>query len=137
MYFTPGPRAAAVGPPRSRRPRRCTLAAVPSISVLGLALALPLTLGAPALAAGTGGATISCTNGDSILGPLRSSATLGAGTSGFLQLGGINGGKGQYVGNCTLKGTVPSGWRVAEASWVALTASALTTKVCAPNTSST
>jgi hypothetical protein len=53
---------------------------------------------------------------------LQSSATLAAGTSGFLQLGGIDGGKGQYIGNCTLNGTIPSGWKVAEASWVALTA---------------
>jgi hypothetical protein len=94
--------------------------AVPAVSVL--ALALPVTLGDAALAAGTGGATISCTNTDSILGPLQSSATLAAGTTGFLQLGGINGGKGQYIGNCTFNGTIPSGWKVAEASWVALTA---------------
>jgi hypothetical protein len=93
---------------------------VPAISVL--ALVLPVTLGDVALAAATGGATISCTNTDPILGPLQSSATLAAGTSGFLQLGGIDGGKGQYIGNCTLNGTIPSGWKVAEASWVAMTA---------------
>jgi hypothetical protein len=80
---------------------------VPAISVL--ALALPVTLGDVALAAASGGATISCTNTDPILGPLQSSATLAAGTSGFLQLGGIDGGKGQYIGNCTLNGTIPSG----------------------------
>ena len=98
-------------------------AAVPAISALALALAVgPVSLGDAALAALTGGATISCTNTDPILGPLQSSATLAAGTTGFLQLGGINGGKGQYIGNCTLNGTIPSGWKVAEASWVALTA---------------
>ncbi|MGD0809185.1 MAG: hypothetical protein ABSA91_05675 [Acidimicrobiales bacterium] len=96
------------------------MAAVPAVSVL--ALALPVAMVDPALAAGPGGATISCTNTDPILGPLQSSATLAAGTSGFLQLGGINGGKGQYIGNCTLNGTIPSGWKVAEASWVAMTA---------------
>jgi hypothetical protein len=100
--------------------RRRRLAAGPAICVL--ALALPVTLGDVALAAGAGGATISCSNTDSILGPLQSSATLAAGTTGFLQLGGINGGKGQYIGNCTLSGTIPSGWKVDEASWVAMTA---------------
>jgi len=47
---------------------------------------------------------------------------MAAGTSGFLQLGGVDGGKGKYIGNCTLNGTIPSGWKVAEASWVAMTA---------------
>jgi hypothetical protein len=100
--------------------RRRRLAAFSAICVL--ALALPLTLGDVAFAAATSGATISCSNTDSILGPLQSSATLAAGTTGFLQLGGINGGKGQYIGNCTLNGTIPSGWKVDEASWVAMTA---------------
>jgi hypothetical protein len=95
-------------------------AAVPVISMIALAIAI--TQGQAALAAGTGGVTITCTNTDSILGPLHSSVTLAAGTSGFLQLGGIDGGKGQYIGNCTLNGTIPSGWKVAEASWVAMTA---------------
>jgi hypothetical protein len=94
--------------------------AIPAISVL--ALALPVTRGGASLAAAPVGVTISCTNTDPILGPLQSSVTLAVGTSGFLQLGGINGGKGEYVGNCTLNGTIPSGWKVAEASWVALTA---------------
>jgi adhesin HecA-like repeat protein len=120
MYFTPGPGATARNPPQGHRPRLSMLAAVPAISLL--AVALPVALSEVALAAGTGGVTISCTNGDPILGPLHSSATLAAGTRGFLQLGGINGGKGQYIGNCTLNGTIPSGWKVAEASWVALTA---------------
>ena len=102
------------------RLRSLRFPAISAISVL--ALALPVTLGDAALAATTGGVTISCTNTDPILGPLQSSATLAAGTSGFLQLGGINGGKGQYVGNCTLNGIIPSGWKVAEASWVALSA---------------
>jgi hypothetical protein len=99
------------------------MVAVPVISALSvLALALPVPLGDGALAAAAGGVTISCTNTDSILGPLQSSVTLAAGTSGSLQLGGIDGGKGQYIGNCTLNGTIPSGWKVAEGSWVALTA---------------
>ncbi len=128
MYFTSGPRASAPRQTQSRRtggqwPRRRRLFAVPGISAISvLAVALPVTVGGTALAATTGGVTISCTNTDSILGPLHSSATLAAGTSGFLQLGGINGGKGQYVGNCILNGIIPSGWKVAEASWVALSA---------------
>jgi hypothetical protein len=125
VNFTTRPRAVGMGASQGRRRRgpwqsRCGLAAVSAISVL--ALALPVTLGDVALAAATGGATISCTNTDSILGPLQSSATMAAGTSGFLQLGGVDGGKGKYVGNCTLNGTIPSGWKVAEASWVAMTA---------------
>jgi hypothetical protein len=125
VHFTSGPRAIATGASQDRRPRgrwrrRSGLVVVPAISVL--VLALPVTLGGGALAASTGGATISCTNTDSILGPLQSSATMAAGTSGFLQLGGIDGGKGNYIGNCTLNGTIPSGWKVAEASWVAMTA---------------
>ena len=128
MYFMSWPRARGTPQSRSRRPRgqwprRRRLLAVPATSAISvLALALPATVGDAALAAATGGVTISCTNTDSILGPLQSSATLAAGTSGFLQLGGINGGKGQYVGNCTLNGIIPSGWKVAEASWVALSA---------------
>ncbi len=122
MYFTPGRRARAVTSAQDSRPKRRLWAAVPPIAALALGLALQVALGPAARAAGTAGVTISCTNGDAILGPLRSSATLAAGTSGFLQLGGVNGGKGQYVGNCTLNGTIPSGWKVAEASWVALTA---------------
>ncbi|HMK98514.1 MAG TPA: hypothetical protein VK425_13260 [Acidimicrobiales bacterium] len=91
----------------------------------GLALALLVILGAvPVLASatGTGGAAIACNNTDPILGPLHSSAALAAGTTGSLQLGGINGGKGRYVGNCLLNGTIPAGWKVAEASWVAMSA---------------
>lgn len=112
VYFISGACAITTGPSQGRSPRghwqrRSRLAAVPAISVL--ALALPVTLGDVALAAASGGATISCTNTDPILGPLQSSATLAAGTSGFLQLGGIDGGKGQYIGNCTLNGTIPSG----------------------------
>jgi hypothetical protein len=88
-----------------------------------LALALPVTLGnAPALAAGAVGASITCTNGDAILGPLHSSVTVAPGTSGTLVLGGIDGGKGKYIGNCVLNGTVPAGWKVTEASWVDLSA---------------
>jgi hypothetical protein len=125
VYFTSGACGTANGHSQGRRPRglwqrRSRLVAVPAISVL--ALALPVTLGDVALAAASGGATISCTTTDSILGPLQSSATLVAGTSGFLQLGGIDGGKGRYIGNCTLNGTIPSGWKVDEASWVAMTA---------------
>jgi hypothetical protein len=118
--FTQGPRATVANRPQQPRLGRSMFAAVPVISVL--ALAVPIAQGQATLAAGTAGVTITCTNGDSILGPLHSSATLATGTSGFLQLGGINGGKGQYVGNCTLNGTIPAGWKVAEASWVALTA---------------
>jgi hypothetical protein len=88
-----------------------------------LALTLPLTLGnAPALAAAAVGASITCTNGDAILGPLHSSVTLAPGTSGSLVLGGIDGGKGSYIGNCVLDGTIPTGWKVTEASWVDLSA---------------
>jgi len=128
VYFTSGPRANAPRESQSRRPRgqwprHRRLFAVPGIAAISLlALALPVTVGGTAQAAATGGVTISCTNTDSILGPLQSSVTLAAGTSGFLQLGGINGGKGQYVGNCTLNGIIPPGWKVAEASWVALSA---------------
>lgn len=109
--------------PRSsgRPPRYPAPWGVPVLAVL--ALALPVTLGnAPALAAGAVGASITCTNGDAILGPLHSSVTLAPGTSGSLVLGGIDGGKGKYIGNCVLNGTVPAGWKVTEASWVDLSA---------------
>ncbi len=118
--LTQGPRATVGNRPQQRHLGRSFFAAVPVISVL--ALAAPIAQAQAAPPAGTAGVTITCINGDAILGPLHSSATLAAGTSGFLQLGGINGGKGQYVGNCTLNGTIPAGWKVAEASWVALTA---------------
>ena len=86
-------------------------------------LVLSLASGdAPATATAGGGVSISCTNTDSILGPLQSSVTLAPGSGGFLQLGAPNGGKGHYVGNCTLDGTIPAGWTVAEGSWVALSA---------------
>jgi hypothetical protein len=118
--LTQGPRATVGNRPQQRHLGRSFFAAVPVISVL--ALAAPIAQAQAAPPAGTAGVTITCINGDAILGPLHSSATLAAGTSGFLQLGGINGGKGRYVGNCTLNGTIPAGWKVAEASWVALTA---------------
>ena len=104
-----------------RPPRRPALRALPLVAVL--VLEIPLTLGTgPALASGTPGASITCTNGDPILGPLHSSVTLATGTSGAVVLGGIDGGKGEYIGNCTLDGTVPAGWKVTEASWVDLDA---------------
>jgi hypothetical protein len=118
--FRQRPRTSVANRPQWWRLRRSMFAAVPVVSAL--ALAVPITEGQVAFATGTGGATITCTNSDPILGPLHSSATLAAAANGFLQLGGINGGKGKYVGNCTLNGTIPAGWKVAEASWVALTA---------------
>jgi hypothetical protein len=80
--FTPAPRASVADQPRQSRLRRQVFAAVPAISVL--ALALPIAETQTALAAGSADATIACTNSDPILGPLHSSATLAAGTSGFL-----------------------------------------------------
>ena len=101
MYFTSGPRASAPRQTQSRRPRGESprrprlLFTVPGILAISLlALALPVTVGGTALPATTGGVTISPPDADSILTRLQSLAALAARPSGFLQLGGINGGEG-------------------------------------------
>lgn len=123
MPLAPGLLVIAAGDRRSRPVwhRRCLLVAL--LALVLLALPLTTVLRAGAVAAGApGGAAINCTNTDSVLGPLQSSVTLAAGTTGSLQLGSPSAGKGHYVGVCTLTGTVPAGWTVNEGDWVALTA---------------
>ncbi len=121
MPRLPGRHFIAVGRRRRRCPGHPLTRPVALLSVISLAL--PLALGeVPAAATASGGVSISCSNTDPILGPLRSSVTLAPGRGGFLQLGAPNGGKGHYVGNCTLDGTIPARWTVAEGSWVALSA---------------
>ncbi len=123
MPLAPGLLVIAAGDRRSRPVwhRRCLLVAL--LALVLLALPLTTVLRAGAVAAGApGGAAINCTNTDSVLGPLQSSVTLAAGTTGSLQLGSPSAGKGHYVGACTLTGTVPAGWTVNEGDWVALTA---------------
>ncbi|HTV11346.1 MAG TPA: hypothetical protein VME20_05725 [Acidimicrobiales bacterium] len=95
--------------------------ALAALSVLFIPGQTALAADAPA-AATAGGAEISCSNTDSILGPLHSAVTLAAGTTGSVLLGGLNGGKGSYIGNCTLNGTIPAGWTVTEASWISMSA---------------
>lgn len=101
-----------------------TVLAVTVLTGTFLAVAgVPGAPGATAWAAPAEGAAVSCTNTDPILGPLKSSATMPAGTTGFLQLGSPpNGGKFTVGGTCALSGTVPAGWKVAEGSWVSLSA---------------
>lgn len=110
-------------PMAQERRARLPITAI-AIAVAGplVGVALPLAWAQGALAAAAGGAEITCSNTDAILGPLHSAVSLPATSSGSLLLGGLNGGKGNYIGSCTLDGTIPAGWTVTEASWITMTA---------------
>jgi hypothetical protein len=111
----------------SKRSRRRT----PSWAGLAsaAALVLPGTMAvvlaeSPSVAtAATSGATVSCTNAAPAIGPLRSSVTLPAGSSGSVLIGTApNASKGKYVGTCNLVGTVPTGWTMTYGGFAELSA---------------
>lgn len=80
---------------------------------------------APASGAAPSGGTITCSSDIAKFGPIKVSRVMAAHSSGFLQLGWPTGtSTNRFIGNCVLTGAIPAGWTVAQASFVALSATA-------------